>query len=224
VAQLRPDHQKTPAKPEAPHVCGRLVRPGSVSHQSCRDQSGHERSGRAGRNRRSPAIHDHDLGRRSSMGPGSSFIPGCRAPSGLARENEGAQDVSRPAHTVVRHGSGYEATRGRAGAAKHPSRPDSHGSERTPNPQVGPAACWSLGAPNPAYNDQVITVSCRVPAGARRRRQWAPAIRLRLRIAVGRRSRTGRWLARSVGRVSRPRPDTGRSWGPAAGARRGSRP
>jgi hypothetical protein len=52
--------------------------------------------------------------------------------------------------------TGNEGTLGRAGAAKQPSPLDNQGHERTPNPQVGPAARWSLDRPNLAYNDEVI--------------------------------------------------------------------
>jgi hypothetical protein len=45
---------------------------------------------------------------------------------------------------------------GRAGAAKHPNRPDHHGHERTPEPQVGPGAGWSLDQPKLAYKDAVV--------------------------------------------------------------------
>ncbi len=48
-----------------------------------------------------------------------------------------------------------EDTLGRTGAAKHPIRPDNHGHERTPKPQVDPAARWSLDRPKLAYNDKV---------------------------------------------------------------------
>jgi hypothetical protein len=44
---------------------------------------------------------------------------------------------------------------GRAGAAKHPNRLDNQGHERTPSPQVGPAARWSLDHPKLAYKDEV---------------------------------------------------------------------
>jgi hypothetical protein len=57
-------------------------------------------------------------------------------------------------------GEGIERIRlrghlGRTGAAKHPDQPDDHGHERTPNPQAGPAARWSLDRPKLAYNDAV---------------------------------------------------------------------
>jgi hypothetical protein len=52
----------------------------------------------------------------------------------------------------------------------------------------------------------------------------SPAIRQHLRIAAGRRNRTGRSSARSVGLASSLGPDTGMSSGRAAAARRGPRP
>ena len=41
-----------------------------------------------------------------------------------------------------------------SGAAKHPSRPDNHGHEWTPKPQVDPAARWSLDLSKLAYHDE----------------------------------------------------------------------
>jgi hypothetical protein len=76
----------------------------------------------------------------------------------------------RLARPVVPRGPGHEAARGRAGAAQQPSRPDNHGHERAPNPQVGAAARWSLDRPKLAYNDEVRILA----APTRTMRQRSP--------------------------------------------------
>jgi hypothetical protein len=53
------------------------------------------------------------------------------------------------------NGSALRGPPGRAGAAKHQIQPDSHGHERTLNPQVGPTAPWLLDASKLAYKDEV---------------------------------------------------------------------
>jgi hypothetical protein len=49
-----------------------LVRAGSVRHRKPLVLGGHERSRPVYQNRRSHSIHRYDLGRRSSVAPGSS--------------------------------------------------------------------------------------------------------------------------------------------------------
>jgi hypothetical protein len=64
--------------PEPAVIVVALVRTGSVRHREPLVLGGHERSRPAYKNRRSHSIHRYDLGRRSSMGPGSSPSSGTR--------------------------------------------------------------------------------------------------------------------------------------------------
>jgi hypothetical protein len=59
-------------EPEPAVIAVTLVRAESVRHRKPLVLGGHERSRPANQNRRSHAIHRHDLGRRSSVAPGSN--------------------------------------------------------------------------------------------------------------------------------------------------------
>src|SRR6266508_7035449 len=143
-----------------------------------------------------------DLGRSERLlwprsmanSPQASLRICCRAASvGLARENGAALEGPCPARTVVPHGPSYEGTLGPAGAAKHPSPPDNHGHERTPKPQVGSAARWSLHLPKLAYNDAVTSPA--VPSTCPERRHLTV-----LTVSSG---RSDERLTRAVGVASR---------------------
>jgi hypothetical protein len=72
------------------------------------------------------------------------------------------RERGRPGRASPRSYRGATRTRvrghaGRAGAANRRSHVDNLGHERAPNPQIGPAARWSLDLPKLAYNDEVIS-------------------------------------------------------------------
>jgi hypothetical protein len=103
-----------------------MVRAGSARHREPLVLGGHERSPSANQNRRSHGIHRHDLGRQSSMGPGSSppsdtppeqptrinrGLPTSSGCSGRPSMNPGRR--SRSANTSCRVIAGCSPTSGR---------------------------------------------------------------------------------------------------------------
>jgi hypothetical protein len=148
-------------------------------------------------------------GRRAQDGGFESHLPAAAPrlrlprPFGACPRERGRPGRASPARTVMPNGSALRGPPGRAGAAKHQIQPDSHGHERTLNPQVGPTAPWLFDASKLAYNDEVTGSSPVTPtdqhrrsarraqpvSGARRRRSTAPPPCAAGRDAGGRRRR-----------------------------------